>query len=112
MKTYNTLILFSFLSIIGCKHKQHVVTSVNAETSTIPVGKTKGVVSHKFKTMGCQTVVIINSDGVEVVLIPRTELDKKFNVDGKTIYFTYRKLRSPNPKGCLEGSPAELKDVE
>lgn len=108
MKALFILILLSTF-FVACKTKQPIVNTTTEATNT---AKTKGVVSHKYKTTGCGSVVIITYNDKEVVLIPRDGIDKKFDIDGKTIFFNFRKLRMPNPAGCTEGTPAELKDVE
>jgi hypothetical protein len=44
-------------------------------------------------------------------LIPRDTLSPEFDIDGLEIFFNYRKLKMPNPKGCSVGIPAEIKDI-
>ena len=56
--------------------------------------------------------MIIKSGETHVVLVPFPALDKKFDTEGQTLKFTYRKLRMPVPEGCLSGAMSELKDIE
>jgi hypothetical protein len=74
--------------------------------------KTKGKVSHRYAANGCPTIVIVNPGGAEeLILIPRTALEKKFNVDGREIYFNYHLLKIPQPPGCEKGMPADIIDI-
>lgn len=98
-----TLILFSF-----CKAKK--TEAITTRPSTADNHKTIGTVSHKQGM--CGTVVLIKTVGVESVLVPYPALDKKFDVDGLSIKFTYRKLRMPKREGCDEGIMAGLDEVE
>jgi hypothetical protein len=78
-----------------------------------PPPKTTGKVSHEFKKTGCGTVVIIeNPAETPIILIPRTPLPKKLDKNGMMITFNYKTLRTPNPRGCEKGRPAELSDVQ
>jgi hypothetical protein len=96
------LILFSF-----CKAKK--TEAVTTRPSTADNQRSIGTVSHKHGT--CGTVVTIKAVGVETVLVPYPALDKKFDVDGLSIEFTYRKLRMPKREGCDDGIMAELMEV-
>ncbi len=97
------LILFSY-----CKAKK--TEAITTRPSTADNHKTIGTVSHKHGT--CGTVVTIKAVGVETVLVPYPALDQKFDIDGLSIEFTYRKLRMPKRDGCDDGIMAELDDVE
>jgi len=96
------LLFFSF-----CKAKR--TEAVTTRPSTADNQKSIGTVSHKHGA--CGTVVTIKAVGVEMVLVPYPALDKKFDVDGLSIEFTYRKLRMPKREGCDDGIMAELSDV-
>ena len=72
--------------------------------------KTVGKVSHKFKKTGCATVIILQSDP-QVILIPREKLPKSFDKNGLKISFHYRRLRTPNPLGCVKGVPADITGI-
>ena len=94
--------LFSF-----CKAKKP--EAVTTRPSTADNQKTIGTVSHKHGK--CGTVVLMKAVGVETVLVPYPSLDSKFDIDGLSIEFTYRKLRMPKRDGCDDGIMAELTDV-
>ena len=96
------LIVFSF-----CKAKK--TEAITTRPSTADNQKTIGTVSHKHGK--CGTVVLVKAVGVETVLVPYPALDTKYDVDGLSIEFTYRKLRMPKREGCDEGIMAELSDV-
>ena len=96
------LILFSF-----CKAKK--TEAITTRPSTADNQKTIGTVSHKHGK--CGTVVLVKAVGVETVLVPYPALDQKFDIDGLSIEFTYRKLRMPKREGCDEGIMAELNEV-
>lgn len=98
----SVLIAFSF-----CKAKK--TEAITTRPSTADNHKTIGTVSHKHGK--CGTVVTIKAVGVETVLVPYPALDQKFDIDGLSIEFTYRKLRMPKRDGCDEGVMAELKEV-
>jgi hypothetical protein len=90
----------------GCKSKKEVAAT---RPVNIPEGKVEGTVSHKYNN--CGAVVILNTKDGETVLIPFPELDKKFDSDGLTIQFNYRKLRMPHPGVCTTGLMAELTNI-
>src|ERR1044071_4451613 len=104
------ILLFTgiILSFTFCKTKK---SSNVAQTrpANIPEGKVEGVVSHKYDN--CGAVVILKTKEGETVLIPFPELDKKFDSDGSTIWFNYRKLRMPHPGVCTTGIMAELTNI-
>lgn len=138
MKKY-ILILGVVLIVVSCKSKKETnsaqtdpapvaptTTTITTTTETIttttteskpdtemnvPVGNTIGKVSHKFKATGCATVIIIDQNGSELVLIPKDKLEKDLDVDGLQINFNYRTLKMPQPAGCSTGIPAEITDI-
>jgi hypothetical protein len=97
------LILFSF-----CKAKKP--EAINTRPSIADDQLTLGTVSHKHGM--CGTVVVVKAAGPGIVLVPYPALDKKFDVDGLSIKFSYRKLRMPMRDGCEKGVMAELSGVE
>lgn len=103
--------LFFSISVLSffsfCKAKK--TEAITTRPSTADNHKTVGTVSHKHGT--CGTVVTIKAVGVETVLVPYPALDQKFDVEGLSIEFTYRKLRMPKRDGCDDGIMAELEDV-
>ena len=86
-----------------------ISVAAHSQSSTDTV-KTVGKVSHKFKKAGCATVIILQSDP-KVILIPRENLPKSFDKNGLKISFHYRRLRIPNPLGCVKGVPADITNV-
>ncbi|MBA3665800.1 MAG: hypothetical protein H0W61_16585 [Bacteroidetes bacterium] len=94
-----TFFIFFVLTAVG----------VNAQTPS-DTTKTTGKVSHMFKSGGCHTVIIVESKP-EIILIPQTKLPKKLDKEGLIICFNYRRLRSPNPQGCVKGHMAELSNI-
>ena len=97
------LILFSF-----CKAKKP--EAVSSRPPIVDDQKVYGTVSHKHGM--CGTVVVLKAAGPGPVLVPYPALDKKFDVEGLSIKFTYRKLRMPQRENCENSVMAELKDVE
>jgi hypothetical protein len=96
------LMLFSF-----CRTK-----NTKAQT-TRPSGTPQtlsGTVSHKQGK--CGTVVLVRTAGPDMILVPYPALDTKFDGDGLSIQFTYRKLSIPQREGCEQGIMAELSDVK
>jgi hypothetical protein len=138
MKKY-FLILGAVLIVVSCKSKKEgasaqnnsapagptttTVTTTETVTTTttteskptaemnVPVGNTIGKVSHKFRATGCATVIIVDQDGNELVLIPKDKLVNDLDVDGLQINFNYRTLKMPQPAGCSKGIPAEITDI-
>jgi hypothetical protein len=137
MKKY-FLILGVVLIVVSCKSKKDAngaqnnsvpagpttttVTTTETITATtteskpatemsVPVGNTIGKVSHKFRATGCATVIVIDQDGNELVLIPKDKLAKDLDVDGLQISFNYRTLKMPQPAGCSKGIPAEITEI-
>jgi hypothetical protein len=72
--------------------------------------KTTGKVSHAYKKSGCSTVIVVDSQPC-LILIPKAKLPKALDKDGMLISFNYRKLKMPNPKGCVKGIPAEISNA-
>jgi len=95
----------------ACKSKKEGATSTKETSTTTP--KIIGKISHKYRAMGCATVIITaNPDGgEELTLIPSVKLASEFDVDGMQISFYYHTLRMPQPEGCITGMPAEIKDI-
>ncbi len=75
--------------------------------------KTLGKVSFQNKATGCSAVIIVKTEDASkpLILIPKDALPTEFDKDGIEIYFDYRLLKMPNPKGCNEGIPAELTNI-
>lgn len=106
------LVLFAF--VVACcsqKHSGRVDPPIETNNHT---GKTHGMVSHKYISTGCGTVVIVNwqHPDSEFVLIPLDTLSPDLDKDGLEIYFNYQPLKRPNPPGCATGNPAKLTDIE
>lgn len=79
----------------------------HAQTDT---SRTSGKVSHMYKKGGCPTVILLSASP-EQILIPKDKLPKDLDKDGLIVFFNYRKLRSPNPKGCVKGNVAEITNI-
>ncbi len=93
-----------------------VSTTTSTETNTTASGENQGAnvgkVSHKYRTSGCETVIVFTSaEGTEMTLIPKDKLNKDIDVDGQTIKFDYHPLRMPQPAGCTVGIPAEITNI-
>lgn len=89
---------------------------VENNTSAQPVNnvenKTLGKVSHRYRTMGCNTVIEVKLEGDEIqTLIPKDKLAQEFDIDGTEIYFNFLVLRMPQPEGCTLGQPAEITEI-
>lgn len=82
-------------------------------TASTTQGAHAGKVSHKYRSGGCETVIIINAhdDVAEIVLIPKDKLNKDIDVDGQNITFDYHPLKMPQPAGCTVGIPAEISNI-
>ena len=114
------------VSVCACKPKQKAtVSTANVKEQKQPVSepaatseqkqvvaKTIGKVSHQYRETGCPTVVIIMTVENPIILIPKDKLPAELDVDSQEISFYYKPLKMPQPKGCIKGMPAELKDVE
>lgn len=124
------LTLIGLLAMGSCKSKQKIAqqsepktttsssasvaaTQQNADTpSTSTQPKTTGKVSHQYRADGCSTVVLVVKGENTITLIPIQKLPESLDVDGLEITFNYHTLKVPQPKGCLKGIPASLKEVE
>lgn len=76
-------------------------------------GANVGQVSHKYKSTGCETVIIVaaHDDVAEMTLIPKDKLSKDVDMDGQLIRFDYHALKMPQPAGCTTGVPAEITNI-
>ena len=107
------------LGFSSCKSKKETTQTSNdvKQTTTVTSNeqmaapKTKGKVSHQYRSGGCATVIIANVDGNTLTLIPSIKFVDKFDVDGLAIAFDYRPLKMHNPEGCNVGIPAEIINV-
>lgn len=109
-------ILFFSGIVISCKCTSKNGSSVSQTDkieTTVPLGKSKGIVSQKYNREGCRTVIIMH-EGTDsaATLIPKDSIPSQFNQDKLEIIFNYRLLKMPNPKGCLTGMPALITDIE
>jgi hypothetical protein len=113
----NTLFVFlCFALVSACKPQKQGSTSAASNTASnevaAAVGTTSGIVSHKYRSTGCSTVVVVKQEeGEDLTLIPKDKLAKEYDVDGLNILFNYHTLRMPQPQGCTVGIPAEITDV-
>jgi hypothetical protein len=74
--------------------------------------KTKGKVSHRYAANGCAVVIDVRTNtGEEMVLIPKTPLENKFDKEGLELYFNYHPVKMRQPAGCDSGMPAEITDI-
>lgn len=118
MKKYLIISFLSVLTATACKSKKAADSSSSAGTTTLAesssaqvAGSTTGTVSHKYRSTGCSTVVLVKHDETELTLIPKDKLAKEFDVEGMVITFNYHTLRMPQPEGCTTGQPAEITDI-
>jgi hypothetical protein len=97
------------------KDSVQTTTAANSskpENTNLENSKTKGKVSHRYAANGCAVIIIVTTDtGEEMVLIPKTPLENKFNKDGLELYFNYYPLKMMQPAGCETGVPAEITDI-
>ena len=100
-----------FIFFIACKTKQaNTAATSDGDLSTNSI-HAKGIVSHKYKPQGCETIIVCTSNNSDTLfLIPATPLEK-FDVDGLKISFTYHIVRIHNPKGCHQGIPAQISNI-
>lgn len=110
MKRIASIFSIFLVVFISCKTKKDAAVEVKPVTEN---AKTLGVVSHQYRNTGCQTVVMVQSvtEAGSFILIPKDKLGE-FDIDKQEIYFNYRRLRMPNPAGCLKGFVAEITDIE
>ncbi len=107
---YPVLFIAFVLSLaIACKSKSSA-TATDPKAMAVPA-KTKGKVSHQYRSSGCATVIVLNEQDKPASLIPKDKLPAEFDVDGMEIVFNYRVLKMPQPQGCTTGVPAEIKDI-
>jgi len=87
--------------------------TTNTTASGNKQGAHAGKVSHKYRSGGCETVIIIMAydEVAEIVLIPKDKLNKDIDVDGQNITFDYHPLKMPQPAGCAVGMPAEISNI-
>ena len=112
--------LLLFAASCKCKEKtpptqqtQQTQTTKEAKMMAPVSNKTHGTVSYQFKATGCTAVIIVQTEIATqpLILIPKDALPTEFDKDGIEIYFDYRPLKMPNPKGCSAGIPAELTNI-
>ena len=121
MKKISFILLIVFPVLFACKSEKKTGSSAKENSTTnntsissnnaVAAGEVTGKVSHKYRSTGCATVVMVMKDGEELTLIPKDKLPAELDVDGLEIRFNYRTLRMPNPEGCNTGMPAEITDV-
>jgi hypothetical protein len=125
MKTFFLITTYLILLDSGCKHKNAGTATTNKDSAQvtavdssrqqnrIEMGiKTKGKVSHRYAAKGCAVVIDVRTDaGEEMVLIPRTPLENKFDKDGLELHFNYHPVKMIQPAGCDSGMPAEITDI-
>ena len=101
-----------FIFFIACKSKQTNTTTTPVDDSSANAPKTQGIVTHQYKSQGCETVIICTPIKTDTLfLIPVTPL-QEFDVDGLKISFTYHLLRVHNPKGCHKGITAQISNIK
>ncbi len=106
----SVIILFSY----SCKtHNKTQQTNQTTTNTSVDIGKNMGTVSHQYQSTGCNTVIIVKTEGgtTPLILIPKDALSADFDKDGLQIYFDYRPLKMPQPKGCAQGIPAEISNI-
>ncbi|MDQ3045934.1 MAG: hypothetical protein M3R27_00175 [Bacteroidota bacterium] len=111
MKNYILLSAITIMfSSMSCKSKKE--SQQNTVTAPV-VGATTGKVSHMYRKDGCATIIMLapSADESPMVLIPKDKLPAKLDVDGMEISFNYTPLKMPQPAGCANGIPADIKDA-
>lgn len=111
MRQFIIFFALSLFIIPGCRTKEKTVSLTVADV--VPAGTTLGKVSHMYRESGCSTVILVKLENQDnpLTLIPKDTLSPEFDIDGLEILFNYRTLKMPQPKGCSEGIPAEIKDI-
>lgn len=117
MKYFIVIVSLFILLVNGCKvNKESKETKTDLEKSqTINNKKTVGKVSYYYKSTGCSTVIFVftnNEKKDTLILIPKDPLPTEFDIDKLDVAFNYRRLRMPQPKGCIAGFPVEISDLE
>ena len=108
------VLLAVFVFILGgCKSSSQKNTSTTPTVTTeVAAGKFKGKISHEYKKGGCTSVIIIEKENADpLILIPKDPLPAEFDKDEQQINFNYKTLRIKNPAGCLKGIPALITDI-
>lgn len=105
----------TILIAVSCKSKK-VESSVQKENNQVVVvdnkGKTSGTVSHRYRDTGCQTVINIDQEnGETLILIPSEPIPEHYDFDGKEIFFNYQPLKMPQPENCNAGIPALITEI-
>ncbi len=108
MKTY---FIFITLIVLSCKPKEHTVATSTNEAPVVE-SKTLGKVSHQFHDKGCSTVIIVLKESKEIILEPVSKLEKDIDIDGLAIKFNYHPSRKLQTKGCVNGMPAMISEIE
>lgn len=115
--TFLILTIF-FSGLAACKSKKATTETASKEVKQTETAaadkatpKSKGKVSHQYRSTGCATVILSTVDGNDLTLIPSIRLPEKFDVDGLQISFDYRPLKMHNPEGCNAGFPAEISNI-
>lgn len=120
MKKYLIIPLICMVVATACKSKKSANSTAATESTTTltepaaiqaVAGGTMGTVSHKYKSTGCSTVILVKQEDGELTLIPKDKIAKEFDVDGTVIMFNYHTLKMPQPEGCMTGIPAEITDI-
>jgi len=108
MKLKIVLLLIGSLIFLSCRSVYD-----SSATNIDNIGKNRGVVSHKFRSKGCKTIILVigvNED-VNQIIIPINGLEKKFDKNNLKITFDYLPLKIKQPDSCYEGIPAEISNV-
>lgn len=106
------MVVFLLFILTNCKSTKSVSDKSNSTTEPQDLTKTKGKVTHQYKTTGCATIIICEAKNSDTLfLIPATPITD-FDKDGLEILFNYRIVKIHNPKGCSKGIPAQITDIE
>jgi hypothetical protein len=105
--------LFSliFLTITIAANAQDS-TKVKKDTGDHWKFKAEGMVSFKYKSSGCGTVILITNKKDTNIFIPMGNGLGEYEVDGMKISFDYAPLKIRNPRGCFHGGPVRIWNIQ
>lgn len=111
MRYFLLITLGLLISCLSCKTMHTRKKKDTSQEQPASLGKTIGKVSHEYKNQGCNTVILVETEGQTLVLIPAEPLPAEFDKNGTTLRFDYHPLKMMQSEGCPKGIPAELVNI-
>lgn len=105
--TTKSIIWLFFLSLTYCK-----TTSKTEPTQIIEPQKISGIVTYNYSEQGCKHLIIAATESDSLFLIPIPSLIPEEFPEGTKVYFNYTLSRRVQPRDCLKGKPAIVKNIE